>query len=81
MSPRRYEPPENAFNRAIKHMLLTTESKETILKKLNAVCESLEKEKEEKRMKKVNNQALTVRESGQRRNYLKNSQQQGFKLA
>lgn len=81
MSPRGYEPPENAFNRAIKHMLLTTESKETIVKKLNVVCESLEKEKEEKRVNKVSKQALTVRESGQRRNYSKNSQQQGFKLA
>ncbi len=52
MSPR-YEPPGNAFNKAIKQMLLTNESKETILKKLDAVCESLEKEKEEKRVKKT----------------------------
>jgi hypothetical protein len=61
VSPRGYEPPKNAFNRAIKHMLFTTESKETILNKLNTVCESLEKEKEEKRLNKVNKQVPTAR--------------------
>ena len=42
-------------------MLFTTESKETILNKLNTVCESLEKEKEEKRLNKVNKQVPTAR--------------------
>jgi hypothetical protein len=61
--PRNCEPPGNAFDKAIKQMLMANESKETILKKLNAVCESLEKEKEEKRVKKTARQVLTARES------------------
>jgi hypothetical protein len=34
-------------------MLLSSESKETLVKRLEAVCEALEKEKEQKRVKKV----------------------------
>ena len=79
MSPKSFEPPENAFNRAIKHLLLTTESRETLVKKLQDVCESLEKEKEQKRIKKTSKQVFTARNSDQKKTQSKQNSQL-FKL-
>ena len=42
MSPRSYEPPESVFARTVKQMLMSTESKEGLIKKIEEVYKSME---------------------------------------
>ncbi len=51
------------------------------MKKLQAVCESLEKEKEKKRIKKTTKQIMTAKDSRQPRKYPYKQNSQLFKLA
>ena len=51
------------------------------MKNLQNVCESLEKEKEQKRIKKTTKQVITARDSSQSKRYLSKKNSQLFKLA